>query len=63
MKQANQELRAIIKRSDVRYWQIADAMGISPDTFTRRMRHELTPEKKEAVLDAIETCKEKNHND
>ena len=54
----NKDLRDSIKKAGVKYWQIADAMGISPDTFTRRMRHELTPEKKEAVLDAIETCKQ-----
>lgn len=54
---SNKELRNTIKQSGITFWKIADALGVSSDTFSRWMRHELTGERKERVLKAIETCK------
>lgn len=50
----NKELREEIKSHNLKYWQIADALGISASTFTVWMRHELTGEKRKAVLTAIQ---------
>ena len=38
----------------VKFWQIALQLGISPETFTRRMRNELDPEEKKKIYRAIE---------
>lgn len=53
----NQEIRKVIKDSKVRYWQVADALEIAPNTLTLWLRHELEPDKKQLVMDAIERCK------
>lgn len=53
----NKDLRNAINESGFKYWQIADALNIAPNTFTVWMRHELDPMKKKMVMDAIEQCK------
>ena len=35
-------------------WQLAEAMGVSEYTICRWMRHELSPERRTAALEAIE---------
>lgn len=53
MKQANQELRKVIKQSGIRHWQIADKLGVSANTLCLWLRHELPQDKEEAVFNAI----------
>ncbi len=47
-----------MKKNGFYRWQVADAMGVSENTLNRWLRHELEPEKKAAVMAAIEKCKE-----
>lgn len=49
----NRELRDTIAEMGLKYWQVADAIGISYSTFTVWMRHELTGEKLKRVQSAL----------
>lgn len=49
----NQEIRTEAKRNGVKLWQIADKLGISEPTMTRKMRHELNEDEKNRILSII----------
>ncbi len=50
----NRDIRFCCMENGVKFWQIALQLGISPETFTRRMRNELDPEEKKKIYRAIE---------
>ena len=54
----NIEIRQAISTSGLKYWQVAAALNISDSTFTKWLRKELGPDKKAAVMKAINTLKE-----
>ena len=58
MMDNNKAIRDAIKASGLRYWQVADRMGISENTFTRLLRHELNDADKARVLAVLENRKE-----
>ena len=49
----NIEVRTALKEKKVPYWMIAEELGVSENTVTRWMRHELDQETKQRVLDII----------
>lgn len=51
---ANQTVRDAAKRNGVKHWQIAEHLGISEPTIVRWLRLPLSPEKEQAILEAIE---------
>lgn len=51
----NIELRQLINDKRIKFYEIAREIGIAPTTFTIWMRDELTDEKKEKVLSAIDS--------
>lgn len=51
----NDDIRRLAAGKGVRLWQIAKAMNISETWFTRIMRTELTGDKREQVLQIIDT--------
>ena len=51
---ANMEIREKAKASGVRLWQIAEKLGISEPTMTRKLRHELPEEDKQKILAIID---------
>lgn len=51
---SNQKIRGEIFNRGLRNWQIAKALGIHEATLSRWLREELTPERREKVLAAIE---------
>lgn len=53
----NQEIRSAAKEASIRLWQIADALGINDGNFSRMLRHELAPEKKQQILGIIDQLK------
>ena len=53
----NLEIREALKRYGIKYWQLADALGISAPTLTIWLRHELSPTKKQRIMEAIEEAK------
>jgi hypothetical protein len=52
-KMKNQELRNLIKAAGIRYWQIAEKVGVSQHTLTVWFHTTLTAERKYKVKNAI----------
>ena len=50
----NKDLRIMIRESKVPQYEIAHLCGIAETTLCRWLRYELTPEKREMILSAIE---------
>lgn len=50
----NMDIRSKVRESRVYFWEIADVMGITPETLSRSLRHELPEEKKQEICTAIE---------
>lgn len=50
----NKNIRSEIEKAGLRYWQVADKIGISPATFCVWLRHELTGERLERVQAALD---------
>ena len=49
----NQEIRTAVKRSGVRMWQVAEALGIADTTLSKRLRKELPDNERENILEVI----------
>ena len=45
----NMDIRSEIKAAGLKYWQVADALGIMDCNFSRKLRHEL-PEGEKARI-------------
>ena len=59
----NLELRTKARRNGVRLWEIADKLGVSEPTITRKLRRELPDNEKQrilAIIDEIEAAKKMN---
>lgn len=55
MKFNNIEVRLLIEKKRLKYYEVAQAIGIDPCTLSRWFQGELTPERKETVIRAIES--------
>ena len=55
----NEAIKQAAKDNGIKLWEIADALKVSEFTFTRWLRHELPADKRQKVLDAIESLKNK----
>lgn len=51
---ANMDLRFKAKAAGVPFWKIAEKLGVTEVTITRRFRKELSPEQKQMYLDIIQ---------
>lgn len=49
----NLDLRNSAKAAGIPLWRIADALGVSEPTMTRKLRHELPENEKKQLLDLI----------
>lgn len=49
----NQEIRNAVKKSGVRFWRIAEILGIQDSALSRKLRHELPDEEKNQILSII----------
>ena len=49
----NKDIRVCAMEHGVKLWELANRLGISPETMSRRLRRELTAEEKEAMVKAI----------
>ena len=58
MKPFNNDVRERAKASKCKHWQIADALGVSENTFCRMLRHELPVQEKQKIFDAIDRIAE-----
>ena len=50
----NQDIRQTATKSNVRLWRIADALGITDSSFSRKLRKELPQEEKERIFSIIQ---------
>lgn len=50
---ANKEIRRTARANGVPLWKIADKLGISEPTMSRKLRHELPEEQKTKILNII----------
>ncbi len=55
---ANNEIRKAAKKNGVCLWQVAEAIGISDASFSRKLRRELPDAERERVMVAIEKLAE-----
>lgn len=58
MPRKNEDVRTLAKKKGVSFWQIAQKLDISEWTFTRWLRYDLEPERREAIMTAIDTIAE-----
>lgn len=54
MRLNNLEIRMLIEKRRLFYWQVARAAGIDPTTLSKWLQQELSQERKERILKAIE---------
>ncbi len=47
---ANEQIKSALRASNVKQWQLADAMGMSEDKFCRKMRYELPDDQQRKAL-------------
>lgn len=50
---ANNKIRKILRIHDIKHWQLADALGITPETLCRKLRHELPEHIQQQYIDVI----------
>lgn len=61
-KLSNSDVRTKARENGVRLWEIADKLGISEPTITRKLRRELPADEKKkmlAIIDEIAAAKQK----
>lgn len=51
--QANMEIRNTAKRSGVRLWEVAEAIGITDGMFSRKLRRELPETEQRKILNIV----------
>ncbi len=51
------EIRALILKSGVRIWQVADAYGVSANTFSVKLRYDFSEADTRRILAIIEQLK------
>ena len=54
----NIEIRDQAKALNVRLWQIADCLGVTDSTFSRKLRKELSESEKSRILEIIDNLSE-----
>ena len=54
---SNKELECLMKQENIYKWQVAKKIGIHETSFIRWFREELSEERKQQVMSAIEEIK------
>lgn len=49
----NERIRKALKDNNMCLWQLADALGISEPSMTRKMRHELSEQEQNSIIELI----------
>ena len=50
---SNQQIRLAARGAGIPLWRLAEALGVSEPTMTRKLRHELPEEEKQRILAII----------
>lgn len=53
----NKEIREALAKANMRYWQLAECLGINDGNLSRKLRHEIEGEEKEKILSIIRNFK------
>ena len=53
----NKDIRAAIESAGLKYWEVAEKIGIDSCNFSKWLRRELTGERRQRTLEAIEELK------
>lgn len=61
--ESNKNVRKAIRIAGVKYWQVADALKISPYTLSVKLRHELPAEEQKNIVEAIKSIEGRNSNE
>ena len=51
---ANEDIRNAIKKSNIKYWQLAGVYGITDGNFSRKLRNELSSIEKSKIFTIID---------
>lgn len=58
----NLEIRLMAAGRGIKLWQIADSLGISDCTFSRKLRKEITESEKQEIFAIIERLTRRDEN-
>lgn len=53
VNQANTDIKTLLKRNGLFYWQVAEQIGVAESTLLRWMRIELDAERKDQIASAV----------
>ncbi len=53
----NEDIRTAAKAAGVRLWMVADRLGLTDSSFSRKLRFELPDEEKQKILKIIDELK------
>ena len=56
----NTDIREAAIRSGIKLWQIADRLGVTDSTFSRKLRKELDLESKKRIMAIVSDIAEEN---
>lgn len=56
----NNDIRKEALKANVKLWQIAEKIGVTDSTFSKMLRKELSPDKKEKIFNIISTLKQED---
>ena len=54
----NQDIKDKIREAGTKQWKVAEVLGVSEGTLLRWLRVKLSPERKAAILEAIQKARE-----
>jgi hypothetical protein len=62
LKQANAEIRRSAAAAGIRLWQLADGLGITDASFSRKLRRELSADEKAKCFQIIENLSQQEES-
>ena len=51
---ANERIKTAARESQVRLWELADALGLNDSQLSRKLRHEFSDAERESALEVIQ---------
>lgn len=54
---SNQDIRIAILQANLKHYQVAKKIGIPAESFSRKLRYELSESEKDRILNAIKELK------
>ena len=49
----NKDIKELAKKKNVKLWQVAEKLNMTDSSFSRKLRHELSPNEKERIKSII----------